>query len=132
MSPSKSVSGRLRPFFDMIKPSFSILILMAVSLMISVMVALTLPSNMESGSPGLTFLARLYWTGTVKPPVCSKSGLDSKISSSSLCKSRRLSLMVPRRILGPWRSCRMATLRPFFSAAARIHLICWSRSSSEP
>ena len=26
----------------------------------------------------------------------------------------------------------MATERPFLAAAARIHLICWSRSSLEP
>ena len=60
MSPPKSVSGRFRPFFDMMKPSFLISTLIAVALTISETTALTLPSNMEIGSPGLTFSARLY------------------------------------------------------------------------
>ena len=88
MSPPKSVSGRLRPFLDIMKPSFSILILMAVSETMSVMVHLTLPSNMESGSPGLTLLARLYWTGTVMPPSCSKRSSDSRMTSSPFFRSR--------------------------------------------
>ena len=66
------------------------------------------------------------------PPLCSKLSSDSRISSSPFLRSRWLSFNMPRRILGPWRSCRIATERPFLAAAARIHLICWSRSSLEP
>ena len=88
MSPPKSVSGRLRPFFDIMKPSFFTFTLMAVSETISITSDFTLPSNIERGSPTLTFFAKLYWTGTVIPPLCSKPSADSRINSSSVLRSR--------------------------------------------
>ena len=112
-------------------PSFKMRTLIATSETISTTSAFTLPSNIESGSPTFTFSAKLYCTGTVNPPSCSNSPY-CKITSSSLAKSRRLFFIFPRRIFGPCRSCKIATLRPFLAAASRIHLICWSRSSFVP
>ena len=132
MSPLKSVSGRLRPFFDMMKPSFKTSTLIAVFEIISLIMVFTLPSNIDNGSPTLHFSARLYCTGIVKLPSCSYSGAASSTKISPLCTSRRSSFSMPSRILGPCKSCRIATLRPFFSAAFLIQPIWVSRSSFEP
>ena len=116
----------------MINPSFWISTRIAVSETISVITLLILPSNIESGSPTFTFSAKLYCTGTVMPPSCSKPSFASSTNSSPFLRSRWLSFSMPSRIFGPCKSCKIATERPFFSAAMRIHLICWSRSSFEP
>ena len=121
-SPPKSVSGRFRPLREAKVPLFNTFNLIAVLDRISTTSVFTLPSKINTGSPTLTFSAKLYCTGRFAEPSCCSIAWSNTISSPS-ATSKRLSTKSPKRIFGPCKSCKIATCLPRRAEISRIFAI---------